>query len=223
MIGYRYKILQTVLFIFILCACSTENNLSIEDFQINNDKTTQALYDIMYKSNDQTNETTLKKDYLYERFKIVHISDIHLSNWSTDNHYSFPKNLMEAIHFANQKNLKINAIVATGDLISNMETTTAMEARMYLSAFNSFFYSQNNIPSFFCIGNHDQNMLTDNTSYYLSKQDLNEILFNRKNYTIKQPFGENYFYADIKTPDNNIIRFISLDNTDQDLTFHKSI
>ena len=91
MIGYRNKILQTVLFIFFLCACSTENNLFIEDFQINNDKTTQALYDIMYKPNDQTNETTLKKDYLYERFKIVHISDIHLSNWSTDNIIVFLK------------------------------------------------------------------------------------------------------------------------------------
>ena len=57
-------------------------------------------------------------------------------------------------------------MVTTGDLISNMGTTTAMEAKMFLSAFNSFYYAQNSIPSFFCTGNHDQNMLTDNISYH---------------------------------------------------------
>jgi hypothetical protein len=104
-----------------------------------------------------------------------------------------------------------------------METTTAMEAKMFLSAFNSFYYTQNSIPSFFCTGNHDQNMLTENISYHLSKQDLHETLFSRKNYTLKQPYGENYFYADVKSPDESIIRFIALDNTDQDYTSHKSI
>ena len=53
----------------------------------------------IYKLNDDIDETTLKKDYLYERFKIVHISDSHLSNWTADNHYNFPKNLIEAVNF----------------------------------------------------------------------------------------------------------------------------
>lgn len=218
-----YKILLSVLLLFILYACSTESNTLLDNFQINNNKSSEALYDIMYKPNNQTNGTTLKKDYLYERFKIVHISDVHLSNWTADNHYNFPKNLIEAINFANQKQLKINAMVTTGDLISNMGTTTAMEAKMFLSAFNSFYYAQNSIPSFFCTGNHDQNMLTDNISYHLSKQDLHETLFARKNYTLKQPYGENYFYADVQSPDESIIRFIALDNTDQDNTSHKSM
>lgn len=223
MAGNIYKLLRTTLFTVILFACNTENYTPIENFQLNNDKTTDALYSIMYKFNDNTNETTLKKDYLYERFKIVHISDPHLSNWTADNHYNFPKNLMEAVNFANQKQLRINAMVATGDFISNTETTNAIEAKMFLSAFNSFYYTPNNIPSFLCTGNHDQNMLTNTPSYYLSKQDLHETLFARKNYTLKQPFGENYFYTDVNAPDGSIIRFISLDNTDQDNKSYKSM
>ena len=49
-------------------------------------------------------------------FKLVHISDPHLSDFSESNHYSYPINLIQSVKFANQADLNINAMVATGDL-----------------------------------------------------------------------------------------------------------
>ena len=132
-------------------------------------------------------------------------------------------NLMEAVELANLPDMRINAMVATGDLIANTTETTALDASLYLSGFNTCFYSANQIPSFFCTGNHDANMLTDHTSYYLSKQDLHRLLFAKTNYPIHQPAGENYFYADVPNPMGGTIRIISLDNTDQEGFDYKSL
>ena len=45
-----------------------------------------------------------------ERFKIVHVSDVHLSSWSPSNHYVLPINLRQSVQFANQQELRINVI-----------------------------------------------------------------------------------------------------------------
>ena len=73
----------------------------------NNKLAAQRLAKIMYNKTDSGS---------YERFKIVHISDSHLSSWSPSNNYELPINLRQSIQFANQQELRINAITATGDL-----------------------------------------------------------------------------------------------------------
>ena len=75
----------------------------------NNKLAAQRLAKIMYNKTDSGS---------YERFKIVHISDSHLSSWSPSNNYELPINLRQSIQFANQQELRINAITATGDFIS---------------------------------------------------------------------------------------------------------
>ena len=70
----------------------------------------QRLGEIMYHSENG------KK--VSERFKLVQISDPHLSDYSPSCHYDNPINLIQAVKFANQQELKINALAATGDFIS---------------------------------------------------------------------------------------------------------
>ncbi|MDR1335657.1 MAG: hypothetical protein LBK22_02375, partial [Tannerella sp.] len=48
-------------------------------------------------------------------FTLVHISDAHLSPWSSNNKPGNPSNLIEAVRFANDPELKIHALAATGD------------------------------------------------------------------------------------------------------------
>lgn len=197
----------------LLTNCHQEDPL--ENFQINTKEATSQLQSIMFNGTTSQNNLSMLKNG-YERFKIVHISDPHLSNWTADNHYVNPVNLKEAIRFANLPEARINALVATGDFIGNMDKTDRSDAMMYLHAFCNTLFSNNTIPSFVCTGNHETNMLTDNTSYYLEKQTLHDLLFATKNYTLHQPGGENYYYADLKNPAGGIIRIIALDNTDQE-------
>ena len=74
----------------------------------NNKLAAQRLAKIMYNKTDSGS---------YERFKIVHISDSHLSSWSPSNNYELPINLRQSIQFANQQELRINAITATDNFI----------------------------------------------------------------------------------------------------------
>lgn len=158
MIKYIYKILQTTLFTVLFSACSTEK-VEIGDFQINSDNTISALQEIMYSST--TSLSNLKDENRYERFKLVHISDPHISSWTADNFASYPKNLVEAVEFSNNPNVRINALVATGDFVNNIENTTKSEVIQYLESSISFLHANNITPSFICTGNHDTNMLTD--------------------------------------------------------------
>lgn len=219
MIKYIYKILQTTLFTVLFSACSTEK-VEIGDFQINSDNTISALQEIMYSST--TSLSNLKDENRYERFKIVHISDPHISSWTADNFASYPQNLVEAVEFSNNPNVRINALAATGDFVNNIENTTKSEVMQFMESFISFLFTNNTIPSFICTGNHDTNMLTDNVSYYLSKQDLHNILFRKKNYSLQQPTGENYYYSDLENPMGGKIRIIALDNTDQEEFIYSS-
>ncbi len=203
-----------ILFVFVLCGCSSDEDKlkEVTAFQKNAKEASDFLMQIM----NSANHSSFKNSSSYERFKIVHISDPHLSDWTTDNHYKSPKNLKEAVEFANIDSLEIDAMVATGDYISNNEETTASDASAYIKAFITFLFENNKVPSFVCTGNHDANMLTENTGFYLSKQALNNLLFAKTNYPLHQPSGENYYYADVSNPSGGTIRIVALDNTDQD-------
>lgn len=111
---------------------NTNNEIFYEE---NNNIATKRLSTIMY-SDPNTSDT-------YERFKIVHISDPHLSNQSLSNNYKKPINLLQSVKFANQPELKINAMVATGDFISNGEKKDAIQ---YMQSFISNFQQENHIP-----------------------------------------------------------------------------
>lgn len=118
--------------------------------------------------------------------------------------------------FANQKDLKINMFVVTGDLIGNYQKTNKKEAFNYLNSFIHYFYQTNQIPSFFCLGNHDTKMLSYHVNNHMSKKEIYDILKQTPNYIIFRPEGENYYYTDIVGPEQNYVRLISLDMTDQD-------
>ena len=173
-------------------------------YEENNQTTTERLGEIMYNVD------------LVERFKVVHISDIHLSNLSNNN-YKNPRNLKEAIRFSNQSNLKINAIVATGDFINNENKT---EAARYMNSFFFNLYNQNSIPTFPCYGNHDSNIaynqITGKNTEHFNKQELYSFFDNKDNYKLERPLGENYYYTDVANPMGGTIRFIALDMLDQE-------
>lgn len=211
-----YKATSTLALLFVLLTtgCTNDNDTFLKRSQdiyfysVNNELASQRLYEIMYNREDTAHPI--------ERFKLVHISDAHLSKWSSDNDYKYPNNLLEAVTFANQKRLKINALVASGDHIGNMLDTPKEEALLYLNAFVHNLYKQNDVPTFSCTGNHDSNMLSNNKSDHLSKQELNNVFIQNYNYPISSPKGENYYYSDIPNPMGGFIRIIALDMTDQD-------
>lgn len=195
----------------ILSGCQTEdllNELSLRSsenekyYHQNNQIAARRLADIMYNSEEGNS---------YERFKIVHISDTHLSDHSPSNHFLNPINLKQSILFANQQELKINAIAATGDFIANTNKTNALK---YLESFIYHFYNENQIPSFICTGNHDCNAIESIPNSFISTRELNQILFGHPKYNSLNQ-SKNYYYEDIKSPHMGIFRFIALDMLDQ--------
>lgn len=210
---YQHKIISFLFSLFYCVACNSE--IPEEYFIQNMQNALSNLNQIMYSTIVSTN--SLKAGKANERFKIVHISDIHLPRTSLQEDNICLKNLREAIQFANLNDSKINAIVATGDYISNNEKTNRQTVMENLNLFNSIFFdSSNKVPSFLCTGNHDANMLTKDSTFYLSNEDIHQCLFSNPNYPYEQTGTENYYYADVKEPNGNIIRFIVLDNTDQE-------
>jgi len=159
----------------------------------------------MYNRTDSENPS--------ERFKIVHISDAHLSDKSSDNYYLSPNNLLEAVRFANQPELKINALLSTGDHISDNKNKTS--AFLFMKSFFDHLYADNIIPTFPCYGNHDSNM-GGNKDKYLNQYDLYTAFNNKQNYTLKRQNRKNYYYADVLNPQGGNIRIIALDMLDQE-------
>lgn len=208
-----YAFLFVLLVLLTTCSTQEEPSSRSDDDEMsywkNNTITSSILTEHMYNQDLKANNT-------YERFKLAHISDAHLSEWSSDNHRYRPKNLIEAVRFANQPNLRINAIVHTGDHISNSPKTLRTEAISSLSAFARFYYQNNTIPSFVCTGNHDTNMMNPDYSQMVTREDMNSLLFYRQNYPVHTEPLRNYFYADIPNPQGGMIRIISLDVTDQE-------
>jgi predicted MPP superfamily phosphohydrolase len=172
-------------------------------YTINNREATKRLASVMYNRADTLHPV--------ERFKFVHISDPHLSGWSSGNYYAKPNNLVESVAFANQRELKINAMVETGDHISNSDVDTA---RLYLSSFFNFFYKDNYIPAFSCYGNHDPN-IDDKKEYIPSDVLANAVRAHRNHPVGYEPESKSYYYADVPNPQGGTIRFIALDMLDQ--------
>lgn len=209
--------------LLITPGCGNELDDARDNFLANCEVATQYLDSIMYGSTTST-QSDLKNGLPFERFKIVHISDMHVSSWTADDNYKEPQNVSEAVTFANIPEMRINALIATGDFISNNEKTTHSVAYDYMNGFfNSFYSSDNAIPSFVCTGNHDSNMLTDNTDYYLSKSDMHSLLFSKTNYDLTQPADENYYYTDLTDSNGETFRIIALDNADQEAFDYNSM
>ncbi|MDR1343858.1 MAG: metallophosphoesterase [Tannerellaceae bacterium] len=173
-------------------------------YSINNADAIRRVSSIMYNYTDSSEPV--------ERFKLVHISDTHLSRWSTSNYAGYPNNLVEAVTFANQRELRIDAMVETGDHISK---TSAKIARENISYFFNFLYNYNYIPTFTCYGNHDSN-IDERREDYLTSGELAEAINRRGNYPNKKGAPDkNYYYADVPNPQGGMIRFIALDMLDQ--------
>jgi len=151
-------------------------------------------------------------------FKIVHISDVHVSSWSSNCPANQPYNLEEAVRFANDPAAGFHTLIETGDHINNKLETQRDEALKYLDAFANALYSPSNlIPTFTSTGNHDANMLNpDHPEYALSKADIYNHITSRTNYAIHTDGVQNYYYADLPNPAGGVIRIISLDVIDQD-------
>ena len=88
-----YLIYVIIVLPFAVACRDTEDNLTVSTlrsdihdylYTINNSEATQRLDSIMYNKTDT--------DKIYERFKIVHISDPHISAISTNNNYTNPIN-----------------------------------------------------------------------------------------------------------------------------------
>jgi predicted MPP superfamily phosphohydrolase len=203
------------LYVFVLClttGCKDDVQpytlRSSDDYfyyTINNSSAINRFSTIMYNREDTANPV--------ERFKIVHISDPHLSEWSINNHYKHPVNLIESVTFANQQELRFNAMVETGDHISNAPKKMALE---YLANFFYHLYANNHIPAFSCFGNHDPNMLNAQDPEYIPHNELSAAFNKQGNHPLKRTSASNsYYYADVPNPQGGSIRFIALDMTDQ--------
>lgn len=182
-------------------------------YSINNTLAAGRLSQIMYGVSDAASA---------ERFKLVHISDAHLSDWSSDNHYTYPLNLIEAVKFSNQPELKINALAATGDHIGYTKKEKAVQ---FLQSFYYYFYApgSNDVPSFSCLGNHDSNTMEGNKAEYISRAELNNIFNNYGNYELQTEVGRNYYYADVPNPMGGFVRFIALDMLDQEGSYYDTL
>lgn len=206
-------LLLSLLFIFNSCEDTLEG-LSLRSDQNerfyweNNEAAAQRIAKIMYNESDGQQT---------ERFKIVHVSDVHLSSWSPSNHYILPINLKQSVRFANQQELRINVMAITGDFISYGKKN---EATAYMQAFATFLGQDNYIPYVICTGNHDSNIgATDKGSQIMStllyKSELTNLLFANNYNSYQRTPNENYYYKDLPNPQGGTIRMIALDMLDQ--------
>ena len=172
---YKLIFISIIGFISVLLSSCKESNEELSQtlrskndiyYNQNNQDATRRVESIMYNNTNKNN--------IYERFKIVHISDTHLSDFSLNNHFLNPINLIQSIRFANQPKLKINAITITGDFISNDKKDNALS---YLQSFYTHLKNGNNIPSIICTGNHDCNLSNNNFENYISSKEIHSILF----------------------------------------------
>ena len=200
----------------ILSGCGKQEMTESEiDYYYNINKTNclTKLHSISQSANN------LKSSSSESLFNIVHISDSHVTSWSSNNHIPIPSNLLEAVWFANDPKVSINAMVETGDHIGNKEETTREEALRFLDAFAYTLYNNNQIPTFTATGNHDANMMhPHHRNFALSKGDIYNRLTTKTNYPIHSNGIENYYYADVRNPSGGFIRFIALDVIEQEGT-----
>lgn len=201
--------------LWICCGCeNTLDGLSLRSDQNerfywgNNAAASERVAKIMYNESNGSRS---------ERFKIVHISDVHLSSWSPSNHYVLPINLRQSVQFANQPELRINVMAVTGDFISYRKKS---EAKAYMKSFASSLQQDNFIPYVICTGNHDSNIGAQedrspimSTLFY--KPEITNLLFTNNQNSYKRIPNENYYYKDFSNPQGGTIRMIALDMIDQ--------
>ncbi len=208
----KVKILLFISFLFVsFMRCTKDDTFNLRSsekdyyYSTNNKKTADRLSKIMYNNTDSANPK--------ERFKLVHISDAHLSSKSSSsNNYKSPTNLIEAVTFANQAELKIDAIAATGDHIYYAEKNKALS---FMESFYYHLYLDNYVPTFPCYGNHDSNTSETSVNSYLNRAELYAAFTNYGNYILHRDIGKNYYFADVANPMGGTIRFIALDMLDQ--------
>lgn len=205
-----YILLYLILSLLSLSSCEKKvttafrSMISEANYNENNEAAAIRLYSIMYNASENASAV--------ERFKVVHISDAHVSAHSSSNDYKKPNNLLEAVRFSNQLELGINAIVVTGDHIDYDKKQSALQS---LHSFYRHLYENNNVPSFPCHGNHDSNIMENYFSNALYKQELHDAFDNRRNHELNREAGENYYYTDLKNPMGGSVRIIALDMLDQ--------
>ena len=201
--------------LWICCGCeNTLDGLSLRSDQNerfywgNNAAASERVAKSMYNESNGSRS---------ERFKIVHISDVHLSSWSPSNHYVLPINLRQSVQFANQPELRINVMAVTGDFISYGKKS---EAKAYMKSFASSLQQDNFIPYVICTGNHDSNIGAQedrspimSTLFY--KPEITNLLFTNNQNSYKRIPNENYYYKDFSNPQGGTIRMIALDMIDQ--------
>ena len=201
--------------LWICCGCeNTLDGLSLRSDQNerfywgNNAAASERVAKIMYNESNGSRS---------ERFKIVHISDVHISSWSPSNHYVLPINLRQSVQFANQPELRINVMAVTGDFISYGKKS---EAKAYMKSFASSLQQDNFIPYVICTGNHDSNIGAQedrspimSTLFY--KPEITNLLFTNNQNSYKRIPNENYYYKDFSNPQGGTIRMIALDMIDQ--------
>lgn len=208
-------IIYSTLISVVLGGCSNKEMTTdeiINYYDINKQNSINQLSSILSNASDL-------KSGGEDFFKIVHISDAHVTSWSSNNFTPTPGNLLEAVWFANDPETNINVIVDTGDHIGNKPETTKEEALNFLDVFASTLYKNNKIPTFTCTGNHDANMLnSDFSKYALSKTDIYNRLTIRTNHKIHTSGIENYYYADVSNQQGGFIRIIAIDVMDQEGT-----
>ena len=201
--------------LWICCGCeNTLDGLSLRSDQNerfywgNNAAASERVAKIMYNESNGSRS---------ERFKIVHISDVHLSSWSPSNHYVLPINLRQSVQFANQPELRINVMAVTGDFISYGKKS---EAKAYMKSFASSLQQDNFIPYVICTGNHNSNIGAQedrspimSTLFY--KPEITNLLFTNNQNSYKRIPNENYYYKDFSNPQGGTIRMIALDMIDQ--------
>lgn len=208
-------VICAILILEVLGGCS-EKEITIEEvnhyYDINKQNSINMLSSISPKTNGLKSG---EEDF----FKIVHISDAHVSSWSSNNRIPTPGNLSEAVRFANDPEINIDVIVDTGDHIGNKHETTIEDALNFLDAFANTLYKNNKIPTFTCTGNHDANMMSpDFSNHALSKELIHYHLTSRTNHKIQTAGTENYYYADVSNPQGGFIRIIAMDVIDQEGT-----
>jgi len=201
----KWMILSCMLFAGLMSGCEDK----IEDAAPGN-------YYELNRHNSARLLSGMAVDMMQEnRFVIVHISDAHLSNWSSNNFWRHPENLIEAVNFVNRPPVKVNAMVATGDFISNMAKTTRQTAMEYMNAFATHYFNSNLVPSFVCTGNHDGNMINPNAAEWITQEDFYSAVTSRINYPVYTDGRSNYYYTDMPDGRGGRIRIIALDELDR--------
>ena len=197
----------------LACALLAGLTFGCEDKQA--DSTQHGYYEMNRRNSARLLSGMASDSMRTNRFVLVHISDVHISDWSSNNHWRNPENLIEAVSFANRPPARVDAMVATGDFISNTPKTPRETAMNYLNTFSRHFFSGNLVPSFTCTGNHDGNMINRTPTEWISREDFYTAVTSRINYPIYSDGRSNYYYTDLPDTHGGRIRIISLDEIDR--------